>query len=187
MNKPIFNRQYLLICVQEANFQTRTILVPWELFYEERKKEFYEIKASMYPNTKYNIVYMNYIRDRQFLIADKKDSKIHDFANMCTHYSADSPDDMYFDSKDKQWVDESITNLCHGFNHIDNYLSLLKVKKFIGDDEIINIEIIDHLLILETFNNKLRQSKYNTPEEMMKDIYGCDIVPKGQFRNELSF
>ena len=65
--------------------------------------------------------------------------------NRLTYYADGIEEYQYFSENDRVWYDNTITNLCRGFNHIKNYYKLRNSTQYKGKP----IEIIEGFLVLE--------------------------------------
>ena len=74
------------------------------------------------------------------------------------------------------WADNIIGNLCGGFNHIKNYITLKNLNEYQDD----KIEIVEGFLVLETEDNKFRISDIEDVQEMFQKYYGIDY---NKFKN----
>ena len=128
--------KYILFCAQQANFQSRTMLIPYDkyLLCEKLIKDFDILRKHSKPMT-FVIDHQNYEIDNLILsnIIWHGNSGI----NQETEYSKIINDLMiyadgwlndehthYLRKCDKIWYDKTYTNLCQGFNHIKNYCML---------------------------------------------------------------
>lgn len=168
---------YILFMAQEANFQTRSMLIPIVKFLLNRKNDYEILKKHSIKNYKFTIDNVDYIIDNlliQKLIPHNtftngltcEDSEYRIICGELTHY-ADGMDG-YFDVDDENWYNDAICFFCGGFNHIKNYAKY-KNKTIIKDK---NVNIIDSFLVLEAENNKIQLPLHDTVDEMMKYYYG---------------
>ena len=162
-------KKFYLFCGQMSNFQTRSLLIPFDLFPEKRKEQWQKIKT--FSNNDYNIpnlVIQNIIWNDNVGEIDSKDEELSELCNIFMNV-ADSFDGyrVYGDDDDREWIKYSYSNLCGGFNHIKNYQSLLKLTNYDGR----NIEIIDNILLLESENGIVKAPLFDTVSEMMYETY----------------
>jgi hypothetical protein len=175
-NKDFGPNDYILFMAQEANFQTRSMLIPVTKFLLNRKNDYEILKKHSIKNYKITLDNIDYIIDNLLI---KKLIPHGSFANCLTcenneynkicgelaHY-ADGMDG-YFDVDDENWYDEAICYFCGGFNHIKNYCKY-KNETVIKDK---NINIIDSFLVLEAENNKIRLPMFDEVDEMFLATY----------------
>lgn len=172
--------KYILYCAQEANFQTRSMLIPYELLPENRLADLSILKKHSKPHTftfdgkDYhvdNLLIQNIIWER-----DGNGNRSHGYQeiteylkiiNEFTRYADGMDEDCYLDLNDKNWCDSAILNLCGGFNNIKNYCQLRSMTSY--EDK--PIEIIDGFLVLETDDGKLNLPSVDTVEEMFQKYY----------------
>lgn len=165
---------YIALVLQEAGFQSRSILAPTDKFLEVRNKEYGLLKEHAtdrvftIKGVDYNVprVLVNNLSLEEGCLnvytCDK--TPYLRATQMMLHYADES--DGLWDLKDYQWLNDSIFNVCGGFNHITNYLNLLKTCKDKG------VELFDSFLVLESRENKLQtEPRYDTVNEMLLDMY----------------
>lgn len=144
------NNDYILFIAQEANFQSRSILIPIVEFLKVRKDDYEILKKASKPKT-FIIDNKEYIVKNLLIQYFKPFSKncftqiTSDYSLICNHLTsyADAMDrDFYFLMEDAIWYDNSITNLCRGFDHIHNYKYILEHS---------DKNIVDSFLVLEEY------------------------------------
>lgn len=172
--------QYILYIGQDANFQSRSMLIPYnKLMINERGKHIYDLLKQNSHNTtithkskKYiidNLILRNLIKTEEGYY-QVENTEISRICTMLNDYADNDLDDYCFNMDDKEWYDDSITNICEGFNHIENYLCCLNMTSVHG----LQIDIIDSFLMLETRDGKLQLSNFDTVNEMMAKLYGIN-------------
>lgn len=170
--------KYILFCSQCANFQTRSILIPYNLFIkcETRAKdlEFLRQKSEhnilMIRNNKpYNVdnlLYRHIIWDDRIGKVEQND--INRIISELTMYAEGMNKNCYIHLYDKEWYDKSI---CHvtskGFNHLNNYCNFRNKTQYKNK----NIDIVEGFLVLETNNGKLEYLEIDTIEELYEQYY----------------
>jgi hypothetical protein len=166
---------YILFVGQEANFQSRSILIPAQDFIEVRREDYELLKKSSIKNYTFNIKGKSFVIDNLLIqnynfegnIGHQEQKEYTDICNKLTHYADGLDEDHYFDLKDKTWYDASICGICRGFNDIENYSIWKNATKY--EDKEINI--IDSFLCLELTNGKLNLPIFDTVEEMLLKMY----------------
>lgn len=161
--------KYILYVGQEANFQSRSMLIPAKLFIEARP-EWYEIlKKHTIKNVKFgeiqidNLLVVNYIFDNGIGVLEK--TEYSEICQMLTHYADGLDDDCYLNMIDKKWYDLAQCNLCGGFNHSKNYQT---IKDKCHQN---NIVLLDSFLVLESDDHKLNISPVETVNELFETYY----------------
>lgn len=144
---------YILFVLQESNFQSRSMIVPKKLFLEVRQNDYdilkqYSVKTTASINKKEFIVVDNLII--QPIIFDKqsrfpKKKPFTDLYYQLLGYANGIKEECYYNTKDLNWYEDSIIQLCQGFNHVENYLKC----KYMTEAACANINIIDSFLFLE--------------------------------------
>lgn len=131
------NNDYILFMAQEANFQTRSILIPIVEFLKVRNDDYEILKKASKPKT-FLIDNQEYTVKNlliQYFEPDKKycnngysqlTSEYSLICNHLTHYADGMDKGCYFKMKDAIWYDKSIGNLCRGFDHVYNYKYILE-------------------------------------------------------------
>ena len=187
------HRDYYLFCMQQSNFQTRSLLMPGALLPERRLEQWSVIKShcvskdatskllkhfvinndSGVNEDKLNIAVINLVWKDRCGSTDPKDKS---WASLCYFFEgvADNwcRDDgelerYYGDYYDHAWQKFSYNSLCTGFNHVKNYLQLLQLKSWDQHD----INIVDSLLVLSSDDGRIRRPTYETSDAMMYDLY----------------
>ena len=159
--------EYILFVGQEANFQSRTILIPYEKFLSVRSEDYKILKMYSFKNIKFqidnecynvdNLLLINFIRNGN--IGTLEESEHSRICCRMIQY-ADSSD--YCDDKDKPWLKDSKFELCGGFNHIKNYCNLIKNSPY---------KIVDSFLCLSTDDGKMNFSPVDTVLEMYEKYF----------------
>lgn len=155
--------EYILYVGQEANFQSRCMLIPVQEFIKDRSDIYNKLKERSIKNYTFKIDGKDYLIDNLLLqnydyegsmgVPEKKDYS--EFCWKLTNY-ADGVD--YFDDVDKEWYNKSILLLGSlGFNHIKNYVKIKSMKQY---------NIVDGFLVLEIRNGELELPNVDTVEEM---------------------
>jgi hypothetical protein len=166
--------KYVLYCAQEANFQTRSMLIPYDLIMASKRKEDLEILRKHASSKTFTIDDEEYVVDN-LVIQDytwdgRSGSQVpHEYTkivNDLTRY-ADGLEEECLREQDIKWYDSSITNLTGGFNNVKNYCRLRQLNSY-KDKQ---IEIVEGFLVLETDNGKLKFSSVDTVEEMYMKYY----------------
>lgn len=137
--------EYILFVAKEANFQSRTMLIPVELLTKVRKDQFESLKTfseRMSENT-YKFI-IEYQKKSKFIFSQVNHPMLQ-FVNFMSSYAYGMDDDCYFGLDDKIWYDKSFINLCGGFDHQQNFERLMNLTEYKN----ISIKIIEGFLILE--------------------------------------
>lgn len=167
--------EYILFIFQEANFQSRSILVPKELFLKVREDDYNMLKKHSIKNvaikgdTIDNLLIQDYWRDGNCC-----HQRMQPFTRICGELAgyADRMEDRYYDLSDCEWVDNSITNICGGFNHVKNYVSARHIEEIEGK----RVNIVEGFLVLKSQEGKLNMSPFDTVDEMLLKVYGIQNV-----------
>ncbi len=150
------NNDYILFVSQDANFQSRTMLIPIIEFLKVRDDDYKILKSSSIKNKKFTLNKKEYIVDNLLIIDyinvegcdnifTQTNKEYNLVCNELRSYADGMDNECYFYMKDKIWYDLSITNLCGGFNHIYNYKTCKEIKKYKNKE----INIVDSFLVLE--------------------------------------
>lgn len=124
---------YILFIAQQANFQSRSMLIPVNAFLSvEKRKRDYEILLEhslkdvvvRFKNEDYiikNLLLQDYVSE-----GNRRSQIVRDYTRICNELK-DYADGMDEDClEDKDWYDNAIMNICKGFNHIKNYKECLE-------------------------------------------------------------
>ena len=165
---------YILFIGQEANFQSRSMLVPAKEFIECRKDDYKLLKKSVNSNytflingTKHqihNLLLQNIIFEGNFGRCEK--TEYSELCGILTQYADGMGDNHYFELVDKEWYDKTIINVCSGFNHIQNYIKCKNMTHYKKKP----INIVDSFLCIELRNGILELPTCNTVKEMFENI-----------------
>jgi hypothetical protein len=147
--------KYILYVAQDCNFQSRTMLIPMEEFLKVRRNDYdvlkkYSVKKTFDNYTVDNVLYIEYKQESKNSFSQvitpytKILNQLTSYADGMDHFDDETGkfENVYFDMKDKIWYDLAVTNLCGGFNHVENYKQLL------------NDKVVDSFLVLENDINK---------------------------------
>lgn len=174
--------EYILYLAQQANFQTRSILIPAADFLAVRSDDYHILKNNSVKNYKFNIDGREYLVDNLLLDNIIWDGNMgrHEkavYTEICAdlkQYADGMEDDQYIRLEDKAWYDNSKINLCKGFNHIKNFVACKKKLENQG------IKIIDAFLVLETDHGKYQIPDVDTVEEMFEKYYSDSLDQTSQ-------
>jgi hypothetical protein len=147
-----------LFIIQEANFQSRSMIVPAEDFLKVRKAEYeilrsYSVKASVGVNDQEFTVIDNLIVQPVIFennVGTYKNLPFTEFCGLLRGYADGMDEGCYYDMKDKEWYDSAVISLCTGFNHIENYLKC----KYSPQSASCPFTIFDSFLVLEKTMHK---------------------------------
>ena len=138
--------KYILFCAQEGNFQTRSMLIPYDLFKKSKRwEQFEKLKAySTFDNDLGGHLCIEHVIDGQ-----SADPDMGKFIDTLIHYAEWGAEIGYSDEDDKEWVDAIPFGLpaSMGFMHKDNFRIGMKLEEFAGKP----IEIVEGILVLEKF------------------------------------
>ena len=135
--------KYILFCAQEANFQTRTILIPYEEFIKVRKEDYELLKKYSRKNVNINGVCIDNLLIRRVIWNNRcgsyENTEWGEAADKLAQYAFDLSYDIFHgDDEDKEWYYKSFKNLATGFDHVSNYKELLD-----------KYNVVDSFLVLE--------------------------------------
>lgn len=160
---------YILFILQDANFQTRSMLVPKKEFLEVRQADFDILKRNAItvdlPDGQKidNLLIQNFIWENNLGIPEEYE------------WSAAAVDLLMYASEflhnyecnDDVWYKKSFFDFCDGFNDLQNYLRAKKITE-LRDKQ---INVTDSFLILESDNGQMEHKPYDTVEEMLTSLY----------------
>jgi hypothetical protein len=156
--------KYFVFCGQEAGFQTRSILIPWDILTEERKKDIEEIKKQC---VEYEGIKNIYFSEIQW----EEDFGCHINHKLVSwlYFYADNDWGGLKKIEDEHWYNESYCDVIGGFSHIDNYKELISMKEWKEKP----FECVDSILVLEKdVGKEYRKPEVKTVQEMFEKYYG---------------
>lgn len=152
--------KYILFCSQEANFQTRSMLIPYDKYLKSNDliENFHILRKYSKPQI-FCINGINYDIDNLLIqniiwnnnLGIPKDNEYNSIVNKLTWYAFGVDSDQYFSHDDALWYEKSFINLCSGCDHIVNYCNLRNKTTHKGKP----IEIIEGFLVLQARNGEL--------------------------------
>lgn len=165
---------YILYCGQEANFQTRSMLIPYDLIIQDPKwvsnlqiLRDHSLKNVNFPHrgktyTVDQLLIKNYIWKGNFGLVEA--TPFREITGQLTSYACWSHhENCYFDGEDAIWADHIIKEVAsEGFNNITNYC------KYRIDPE---YNIVEGFLVLEARDGVLEMPMVDTVKEMMDTYY----------------
>jgi hypothetical protein len=179
--------------MQECNFQSRSLLVPFKEFtsIEKRRTQLNVLKESAKTivitnkenNTHVivdNVIFNNYtttsvrIINGHVLKSGKLDYNLqYGDLYLDLHFYADWRNDGYnLDNNDDiVWLPYIYKDFCQGFNHILNFETCKQMTSIKGRP----INIVDSYLFLETQDGFYTPPRFDTVDEMMRACYGVSI------------
>ena len=172
-------KKYILFYSQEANFQTRSILVPYDLIMkcEQRVKDLDILRDNALRDVSFDNG--KYIVDQLLIqnitwngnIGRPDDNPFVDIVSEIMSY-VDREIDEFRHLYNEQWAREKICHVASkGFNHVANYCNFRKRTTYKGNP----IEIVEGFLILESQNGKVSMPPINTVEEKYAKYYSESI------------
>lgn len=161
--------EYILFVIQQANFCSRVLFVPKQEFIETRNEEFLDLletaKSAKVDGVDVNLLIQNVIWEGTTGRYEQHPwSKIIGAVTSVAEWGSEG---NFRPKIDDHWADESFTKHYDSFNHVKTYQKCLQVSKHNNKD----IKIVDSFLVLESRNGKLEKCVYDTPDEMMLDLY----------------
>jgi len=176
-------KKYILFCAQEGNFQTRSMLIPYDLFMkcEPRVADLKTLRDHALNNVEFEHNGVKYIVDRLLIqnftreghCGHQDKMPFTQIINELTSYADSIMDDCYSHLYDKDWYDEAICDIASaGFNHLRNYCNFRNKTQYNGQ----SIEIVEGFLVLESENEKLNMPDIDTVGELMRKYFLDKIV-----------
>ena len=177
-------KKYILFCAQEANFQIRSILIPYDQIMqcEQRVKDLQLLQDNSLKNVIFKHKNQEYIVDNLLLqnITWKGNMGSID-QTLVTNiigdfiFYADLPvDDCLVKHYDSIWKDGSICGVASkGFNHFVNYCNFRNKKMYKNK----SIDIVLGFLVLQTDDEQLNLPTVDTVEEMYQMYFSGKNVP----------
>lgn len=175
--------RYILYCSQEANFQTRSMLIPYDLIMkcQSRVEDLQVLRDNCCENVKFIHREETFIID-QLLIQDfcwesgsghAIKTKTTVITNALSSY-AEGWDPKYpMRDGDEIWCNDIIYNVAsQGFCHIGNYCSMRNASTY--DDE--PIEVVEGFLVLESRDGEIEIPMVDTVEEIFKKYYDVEYT-----------
>ncbi|CAH6419887.1 Hypothetical protein HVR_LOCUS963 [uncultured virus] len=180
--------RYILYCAQEANFQTRSMLIPYDLIIKSkfRVADLETLRAHAQKNVTIKHRDREYLID-QLIVQDYKwegncgSQQIQPFTTIVNHFTgyADGMHEDYdieseeqkiatFKQGDEVWVSDIIGAVASkGFNHFRNYCNFRNRTEYKGK----SIEIVEGFLVLESNDGKMKMPSVDTVAEMHEKYY----------------
>jgi hypothetical protein len=159
--------KYFVFCGQEAGFQTRTILIPWDILPDERKNQIKEIKKLCVEYEGIKNVYFSEIQWEE----NCGHHINHEPVAWLYHYADNIWDGLQ--KLEENWYNESYCNVVGGFDHIENYTELTSMKKWKEKP----FECVESILVLERdVGKEYRKPRVKTIHEMFQKYYGPELA-----------
>jgi len=153
----ISGMKYILYCAQEANFQTRSMLIPYDLIMkcEQRVKDLQVLRDNALHDVSVNRCGKEYIVD-QLLVQNVSwsgnhgkydDNQFIEITHELMNYADGMEPGHLFKEYDVEWIQHIIPDIAsHGFEHIINYCDFRNRIKYRGKP----IQIVEGFLVLES-------------------------------------
>lgn len=177
---------YLLFVLQEGNFQSRTMIVPTQLFLKARQNEYDILKQ-------YSVKTTAGINDKEFTVVDNliiqpivfdgnvgtpKKKPFTEFYYQLLGYANGMDEGCYYNTKDVEWYDNALIELYQGFNHVETYL---KCKYMTGKSGGY-VNITDSFLFLEKNLKKKKHVKLENKQiETLINSFEQDLEEQNNF------
>lgn len=170
--------KYILFCAQDCNFQTRSMLIPYDKIMQcdKRAQHIQILRDHSQHNVTFeqgskkyvidNLLIQNFTWNNGHGVGDFQPfSKIvHDFSE----YAYGIDEGCLFEECDSSWVRDKIINVVAGFNHVANYCNFRNVTNYRGMD----IDICEGFLVLESTNGEIRDlPDFETLDEFLEDYF----------------
>lgn len=161
-------KRYVLYCGQEANFQTRSMLIPYDkVLSDQELKHDLEMLRKHAKKTKLNGQGKEFEIDQLIVVNYKYEGNVG--RQEITEYTAIANRLTWLaDGRGPEsWYQGVITHLIGGFNNVKNYIKLRNMKSYEGEP----VEIVEGFLVLEARDDKLIIPPVDTVEEMFAKYY----------------
>ena len=193
--------KYILYCSQESNFQTRSMLIPYDLIMKcpSRIADLEILRSHSMKNVKFNhdkpqalIVDNLLIQNYTFTGNCGKQDKnpYREIINNFTGYAdgntlwdwGDNPEIGVYKEEDRIWINDAICGLAsEGFNHVTNYCNFRNRTEYKGQQ----IEIVEGFLVLESDNGILNESPVDSVEELFAKFYPDNLEAYRESRKNI--
>lgn len=178
--------KYILYCSQNGNFQTRSMLIPYDKimncqegrnYIETLQKHSAKNIDFRYGDETYNIDNLLIINFTWKGNSGSMDQTDFSYITGCFDGYACGDNSKWFGGEeiycyynecDKCWASFIIPNIASsGFNHVANYCNFRNCKEYKKE----RIEIVDGFLVLESNNGKINKASVETVAEMFQKYY----------------
>lgn len=171
--------KYILYCAQEANFQTRSMLIPYDLIMKcpQRVKDLELLREYCQRNIPFTHKDQTYVVDQLLIqnitwnanVGTPDETPFMCIIGNFTGYADPPNDNIIFREYDAGWSQHIIRNVAsNGFNHIANYCKFRDKKEYKDQP----IDIVEGFLVLQSDNGKLNIPGMDTVKEMFTKYYG---------------
>lgn len=180
-------KKYILFCAQQSNFQTRSILIPYDeiMQCEERVSDLQVLRDNSSKNVEFEHKGMKYVVDQLLYtnvtwiknelgtFSHNDQTPYHRIVNDFVAYADTLDYNCFIRLFDQVWRNDVIPCIASkGFNHVLNYCNFRNKTECDGQ----SIEIIEGFLVLETTNGREYQMPVvDTTNEMYQKYYGFSI------------
>lgn len=167
--------KFILFCGQEANFQTRSMLIPYDL--AQQSPEFVAdlklLREASQNNVAFNIRGQKWEVDQLLNIVLEPHEYGYAYQRSAVSaiihklmYCADSGECR--NESQAIWADEMLCGVAsNGFNHVTNYCSFRKKTTYKDRP----IEIVEGFLALELREGEYEIPRFDTVQEMLDELY----------------
>ena len=177
-------KKYILFCAQEANFQTRSILIPYDQIMqcEQRVRDLQLLQDNSLKNVIFKHKHGEYIVDNLLLenltwegnLGYRDQTVITNIINDFMFYADRPMENCLVKDYDSVWTDGIICGVASkGFNHFVNYCDFRNKKKYQNK----SIDIVLGFLVLQTEDGQLNFPLVETVEEMYQMYFSEKKVP----------
>lgn len=167
---------YILFVGQEANFQSRSILIPYKEFVSVRSADYEILKKYSHKNVVFNLddKYSDKYSDKYYTVDNLLVQNIlpngyiekTEYTSICSSLIFYAEHSDFCDKEDKIWIEKSKFHLCKGFNHIKNHCILL--HNILHKNK---LNIIDSFLCLESINGTMEFPPVDSVVEMYDQYF----------------
>ena len=170
-------KKYILYCAQEANFQTRSMLIPYDDIMRcgSRVKDLETLRSHASKDVTFEHRGKTYTVDQLLIQNITWDGKFGTQDQMPftkiindLHLYAEGSYDSCIEPYDSKWLPNVICGVAsEGFNNVINYCNFR--NKTVYENK--PIEIVEGFLVLESNNGKVRMPSVDTVDEMLRKYY----------------
>lgn len=153
--------EYILYIAQEANFESRSLLIPVDKLPQHRKDQLDKLREFVVDLdaddlSVNNVIVINLVEKNfgSFSGYTAEDADLEK-ALICKDFTFFADPVIGLDPVDEEWYKHAYHGFAKGFDHIKNYLKYQKITRYKNKD----IKIVDSFLILNTRNDQFKLIK----------------------------
>lgn len=158
--------KFLLFVIQEANFCSRVLVVPYEAYVAVREADYKTLKAHATKLERNDVTVENYLVQNVVRQDDHFVTENHPWTSavsaiLCRHAMGEGPNDT-----DAEWSNDAVILPSSSFDHFATYRKMMAHLRTLD-----SVTIVDSFLVVEARDGHVREPSCKDVKEMYAKFY----------------